>query len=102
MNRSGCLFRETAKAECISKPEGITPSFYNAEYGAVINTNLQERDYPQLCFDYIHCNPVKAGLVAKPEDWEFSSYRDYYGMRKGTLINRECSDEFGIRFDPKE
>jgi len=34
---------------------------------------------------YIHLNPVTAGLVAKAEDWEFSSYRDYIGLRSGTL-----------------
>ncbi len=26
---------------------------------------------------YIHLNPVSDGLVERPEDWEFSSYRDY-------------------------
>jgi REP element-mobilizing transposase RayT len=34
---------------------------------------------------YIHLNPVMAGLVNKPEQWIFSSYRDYVGLRKGTL-----------------
>jgi len=34
---------------------------------------------------YIHLNPVMAGLSRAPEDWEFSSYRDYIGLRKGTL-----------------
>jgi len=34
---------------------------------------------------YIHRNPVEAGLVKNPEDWEYSSYRDYIGLRKGTL-----------------
>ncbi len=34
---------------------------------------------------YIHLNPVKAGLVQRPEDWEFSSYQDYVGLRRGTL-----------------
>lgn len=28
--------------------------------------------------NYVHYNPVKAGLVVKPEDWEFSSARNYY------------------------
>jgi REP element-mobilizing transposase RayT len=27
--------------------------------------------------NYIHNNPVKAGLVENPEDWEFSSARNY-------------------------
>ncbi len=34
---------------------------------------------------YIHLNPVKAGLVQRPEDWEFSSYLEYVGLRQGTL-----------------
>jgi len=34
---------------------------------------------------YIHVNPVVAGLAQKPEEWEYSSYRDYVGIRQGTL-----------------
>jgi hypothetical protein len=34
---------------------------------------------------YIHLNPVKAGLVKHPGEWEFSSYREYAGLRQGTL-----------------
>ena len=30
-------------------------------------------------------NPVHAGLVSSPENWEFSSYREYVGIRQGTL-----------------
>jgi putative transposase len=29
--------------------------------------------------EYIHWNPVKAGLVKRPEDWKWSSVRDYTG-----------------------
>ena len=29
--------------------------------------------------EYIHLNPVKAGLVARPEDWKWSSVHDYTG-----------------------
>lgn len=34
---------------------------------------------------YIHLNPVAAGLVPSPAEWSFSSYRDYVGLRNGTL-----------------
>ena len=34
---------------------------------------------------YIHLNPVKAGFVSHPEDWEYSSYQDYLGIRNGKL-----------------
>jgi len=40
-----------------------------------------------LCV-YIHANPVKDGLVAEPEDWEFSNYLEWMGMRNGKLVNR--------------
>jgi putative transposase len=30
--------------------------------------------------DYIHNNPVAAGFVEKPEDYLYSSARDYAGM----------------------
>lgn len=38
---------------------------------------------------YIHLNPVKAGLVEKAEGWQFSSYREYIGLRKGSLPHPE-------------
>ena len=34
---------------------------------------------------YVHLNPVAAGFVARPEEWEFSSYREYVGLRAGSL-----------------
>jgi REP element-mobilizing transposase RayT len=39
---------------------------------------------------YVHLNPVTAGFVGCPEDWEFSSYRDYIGLRAGTLPQPEA------------
>ena len=38
---------------------------------------------------YIHLNPVLAGLAQHPEEWEFSSYREYVGLRPGTLPRAE-------------
>ena len=31
--------------------------------------------------DYLHNNPVMAGFVEKPEDWLYSSARNYQGMK---------------------
>ena len=45
-----------------------------------------------LCV-YIHANPVKDGLVASPEDWEYSNYLDWIGLRSGTLVSREFIQE---------
>ncbi len=37
---------------------------------------------------YIHLNPVKAKLVAKPEDWAYSNYREWIGLRGDSLVDR--------------
>ncbi len=34
---------------------------------------------------YMHRNPVKRGLVARPEDWKWSSFRHYATGLDGTL-----------------
>jgi putative transposase len=91
------LFREGTNAECLSKSDGITPSFFNSRVGTIINVPVPEKEYPQVCFNYIHNNPVNAGLVKNPEDWEFSSYRDHCGLRNGKLINPERTKELGLK-----
>ncbi|MBK8300479.1 MAG: transposase [Chitinophagaceae bacterium] len=47
--------------------------------------------YDRTCFHYIHQNPVKAKLVSKMEDWEYSSFKDYCGKRNGSLVNQELA-----------
>ena len=97
---SGSLFRQKTKAECLTCPGGITPSFMNTKAGTVIDNTPPEKQYPQVCFNYIHQNPVVAGLAEKNTDWEFSSARDYYGDRNGKLINREKAIEYSLLNSP--
>jgi putative transposase len=40
-------------------------------------------EYAEELSRYIHLNPVRAGVVAKPEEYRWSSYQDYIGQRKG-------------------
>ena len=56
-------------------------------------------DYATACFLYIHQNQVIAGLVAKLEDWEFSSFRDFAGLRNGKLVNQQLAFQY-IDLDP--
>jgi putative transposase len=93
---TGTLLCENTKAECINCPNGITPSFYIQDGITTINVNDPELQYPQVCFDYIHLNPVRAKLAEQPTDWEFSSARDYAGLRKGELVNRKIAEEYVI------
>jgi putative transposase len=43
------------------------------------------KEFYEIKKDYIHANPVKAGIVEKEEEYLYSSAGDYYGIRKGLL-----------------
>ena len=38
---------------------------------------------------YLHLNPVRANIVAKPEDYPYSSYRSYISKSNETLVSHE-------------
>lgn len=44
---------------------------------------LTKKDYPLICFHYIHQNPFKTKLVSRLEDWQFSSFNEYSSNRDG-------------------
>ena len=46
-----------------------------------------------LC-QYIHYNPVKAGLVNDAKDWLYSNYLEWIGKRNGVLFNPELRDSY--------
>jgi putative transposase len=53
--------------------------------------------------EYIHLNPVKAGLAARPQDWRWSSVNEYSGMT-ATEQMRRCGltiDRVNLPTDPK-
>ncbi len=85
--RSGSLFRQNTKWKRTSD-------------------ELFSFDYSLSCFMYIHNNPVAAGLVQSPEEWEFSSFREYAGLTTSepicnvrlakTLLSLERNDIFNL------
>lgn len=76
-NRSGSLFRQKTKAKGVSDGSN---------------------HYGNIAFHYIHQNPLIAKLVTKLEDWEYSSFNDYAGLRKGTLCDKTLAKQL-ISFD---
>lgn len=57
---------------------------------------IEDDDYLLGLTCYIHLNPVMAGLVKTPEDWKFSSYREYVGLRSDGWIKKSVViDQFG-------
>lgn len=69
--RTGSLFTQNTKAKALAPvPDGY------------------------ICLKYIHQNPLKAGLVQDMNDWEFSSFQDYAGIRNGSLSNQILASQF--------
>ena len=61
--------------------------FWQAHYYD-FNVSAHEKFVEKL--RYIHRNPVRRGLAAKPEDWKWSSFRHYQtGMRGAVEIESE-------------
>jgi putative transposase len=85
--RSGSLFRQKTKSECLTN----------------VNEPLRSiQDNRQTCielFNYIHLNPVLAGLVTDPEKWEFSSYNDYAALRNTNLCDKVLAAQY-CGYDP--
>ncbi len=76
--RSGSLFRQKTKAKNLSE-------------NLVADSTLNTPDYYSSCFNYIHSNPLQAGLVKNLNDWPYSSYPDFVGLREGNLCNKELA-----------
>jgi putative transposase len=47
------------------------------------NVHNEEKRVEKL--RYLHCNPAQRGLVAKPEDWPWSSFRHYANGLRGAV-----------------
>ncbi len=74
VGRKGKLFSHNTKSKCLNDLAG-------------------EYNYAQLCFFYIHQNPLKAGLCSDLNEWPYSSYLDYCNKRNGKLVNQDMAYE---------
>lgn len=67
---------------------------------------LEEAHLPETV-RYSHLNPVRAGLVARPESWRWSSHRAYLGLERPAFVTTSWGleilgrgDERVRRFEP--
>lgn len=91
----GSLFQQHTGIKLLKDEIKIEPAYWNTVFGTVINIP-EGKSYLETCIEYVHQNPVCSGLVEKAEDWEFSSFKDYLGLRKGKLIDYELLKKEGI------
>ena len=59
------------------------------QFWAQHNKPLEIKDQEMFnkMLEYIHLNPVMAGFVIKPEDWKYSSARDFSGVKGLVELN---------------
>ena len=56
--------------------------------GRTKNRIIENEEYFIWLFKYILLNPVEAKLVSAPEEWEYSSAREYLGLSNDTFTEQ--------------
>ncbi len=88
--RIGILLSSYSQA--INKQNGRTGSLFQQKTKSKNLSTKKEQNnkgnYLVNAMHYCHQNPWKAGLVKSIEDWPYSSFLDYCGIRNGKLCNK--------------
>lgn len=99
---SGAFSRKLGTLQS-SYTRAINKSFQ--KHGSLFQQKVKSKhilEYAHICFHYIHQNPLKAGLCSRLQDWEFSSFPDYLGLRNGSLPNKRLAlDVLDVPSNPK-
>ena len=69
--------------QIFNKVHGRTGTLWEGRYRSTL---IQTERYLLACMAYIDLNPVRATMVAQPEDYVWSSYGHYAGRRHDRLI----------------
>jgi putative transposase len=84
----GVLFN--AYAQAVNKQQARSGSLFEGRFR---HRRIDREDYLTHLCRYIHLNPVKAQLAQQPQDWPYSNYQDWIGLRSGTLMDRLFNED---------
>lgn len=76
----------TKYAKYFNKKYAYSGHVFEKRYGAEL---LNSAEYELEVSKYIHLNPVHAGMVARPEDYPWSSYRAYLHLDEISLSDTQ-------------
>ena len=65
---------------------GRNGAFWNVDY---FDRFMRDEKHFASTLDYIHWNPVKAGLCAEPGDWQWTSYHEQPPQQEGSQERRQ-------------
>jgi putative transposase len=80
--KSALLFKAVQALKLSVSMRSRERPFWQAHY---YDFNVSSHDKFVEKLRYIHRNPVRRGMVTKPEDWKWSSYRHYQTGMPGTV-----------------
>lgn len=78
---------QSSYTRAINHQEGRVGSLFQAKFKVVEIADLQQA---VNCLNYIHRNPLKAGLVNNLTLWTHSSFNEYYSLQDG-VCDRELA-----------
>jgi putative transposase len=76
----GVLFN--AYVQAVNREQGRSGTLFQGRFS---HARIDREEYAIHLCRYIHLNPVRAKLVARPEDWQYSNYLEWIGQRAGSL-----------------
>jgi putative transposase len=75
-------------ARHVNKRYGRTGTLWEGRYrSAPVDSDF----YCLACYRYIELNPVRAGIVSRPEDYRWSSHRENIGRRALSIVKPHAS-----------
>lgn len=77
-------------AMCVQRRCGVDGRVFKGRFYA---EPLRDPHYLRTCIVYVHLNPCRAGMVANPDDYKWSSHRLYAGLPAEGAILRAVQPE---------
>lgn len=82
----------------LQKQENFVGSLFQQNSKA---KEINNNEYATTCFHYIHQNPLRARLVNKMENWQHSSFNQYYLSSEGFCDRQSAKELLDISDNPK-
>lgn len=90
----GMQWINTSYSAYFNTKRGVSGHLFQGRFKSLL---VDKENYLQELSRYIHLNPVRAGLVTNPENYEWSSYLDYISRRESAtwIQTTEILEYFG-------
>lgn len=84
----GVLFN--AYVQALNLQQGRTGTLFEGRFKHKL---VDKWEYLIVLCRYIHLNPVRAKLVARPEDWLCSNYREWIGSHDSLFVDKTFAQD---------